>query len=153
MSPLAHGVGSVQDLPVPQWLFLYGAGIVLIVSFAALALLWRRPVLESWEGGKALPEGLSRFVLSRGVRIALGALGFALFVLTFATALVGERSAGSNFAPTFVYVAFWLGLVPVVVLFGNVWSALSPWKAGADAAEWLVGKKPGVYGMSDVLNL
>ena len=143
MSLLAHGVGSVQDLPVPQWLFLYGAGIVLIVSFAALALLWRRPVLESWEGGKALPAGLSRVVLSRGMRIALGALGFALFVLTFATALVGERSAGSNFAPTFIYVGFWLGLVPIVVLFGNVWSALSPWKAGADAAEWLVGRTGG----------
>jgi len=143
VTPLAHGVGSVQDLPVPQWLFLYGAGVVLIVSFAALALLWRQPVLETWRGGRALPAGLARFLLSRGVRVALGALGFALLVLTFATALVGERSAGSNLAPTLVYVGFWLGLVPVVVLFGNVWAPLSPWKAGADAAEWIVGRAGG----------
>lgn len=27
--PLAHGIGSVRDLPVPGWLFLYGAAIVL----------------------------------------------------------------------------------------------------------------------------
>jgi hypothetical protein len=143
VTPLAHGVGSVQDLPVPQWLFLYGAGVVLIVSFAALALLWRRPVLDAWQGGRALPAGLTRVLLSRGLRVALGALGFALLLLTFATALAGERSAGSNLAPTFVYVGFWLGLVPLVVLFGNVWSLLNPWKAGADAAEWLVTRWAG----------
>ena len=141
MTPLAHGVGSVQDLPVPQWLFLYGAGIVLVVSFAALALLWRRPVLEDYRGGRALPGRLSRVpALARrcGSRSAL--LGFALLVLVFATALVGERSAGSNIAPTFVYVGFWLGLVVLVVLLGNVWSALNPWKA--DRRLRRVGRRP-----------
>nr|MBA2615676.1 hypothetical protein [Actinomycetota bacterium] len=49
-----------------------------------------------------------------------------------ATALVGDRSAVTNIAPTFVYIAFWLGLVPVVVLLGNVWPALNPWRAAAD---------------------
>jgi hypothetical protein len=32
---------------------------------------------------------------------------------------------------------FWLGLVPVAVLLGNVWPAVNPWKAGADAVAWL----------------
>lgn len=140
MTPLAHGVGSVQDLPVPQWLFLYGAGVVLVVSFAALALLWRRPLLAEHAGGRPLPRGLSRFLLSAWLRVVLGALSFFLLLLVFATALVGERSAGSNLAPTFVYVAFWLGLVPVVVLFGNVWRALNPWRAAAEAAEWIAGR-------------
>jgi hypothetical protein len=140
VTPLAHGVGSVQDLPVPQWLFLYGAGIVLVVSFAALALLWRRPVLETYRGGRAFPLWLSRFLLSRGLRIAAGALGVALLGLVFAAALFGERSAGSNLAPTFVYVAFWLGLVVVVVLVGDIWQALSPWKALADFGEWVAAR-------------
>jgi len=140
VTPLAHGVGSVQDLPVPQWLFLYGAGVVLVVSFAALALLWRRPLLARHAGGRPLPEGLSRFLLSPGVRIVLGALSFSLLLVVFAAALVGERSVGSNLAPTFVYVGFWLGLVPVTVLFGNVWRALNPWRAAAEAAEWIAGR-------------
>jgi hypothetical protein len=140
VTPLAHGVGSVQDLPVPQWLFLYGAGVVLVVSFAALALLWRRPVLARHASGRALPGGLSRFLLSRGVRITLGTIGVLLLFVVFAAALVGERSVGSNLAPTFVYVGFWLGLVPVVVLFGNVWRALNPWRAAAEAAEWVAGR-------------
>ena len=34
-----------------------------------------------------------------------------------------------NFAPTFVYVIFWLGVPLLSILFGNVWRALSPWRA------------------------
>ncbi|HEX2112458.1 MAG TPA: hypothetical protein VHF67_13000 [Gaiellaceae bacterium] len=141
MTPaLAHGVGSVQDLPVPQWLFLYGAGVVLIASFAALAVLWRRPLLETYDGGRPFPGALQRVLLSQALRVALGALAVALLALVFATALVGERSPVGNLAPTFVYVVFWLGLVPVVVVLGNVWPVLNPWKATADAAEWTAGR-------------
>jgi hypothetical protein len=140
VTPLAHGVGSVQDLPVPQWLFLYGAGVVLVVSFAALALLWRRPLLARHAGGRALPEWVRRIVVSQGLRVALGAIGFFLLLVVFAAALVGERSVGSNLAPTFVYVGFWLGLVPVVVIFGNVWRPLNPWRAAAEAAEAVAGR-------------
>ena len=41
-----------------------------------------------------------------------------------------------NFAPTFVYVGFWLRILPLSVLFGNVWSASLA--AVADAAVWLL---------------
>ena len=146
MTPaLAHGVGSVQDLPVPQWLFLYGAGIVLVVSFLALAILWRRPVLEDHPGGRPLPEGLQRILLSRALRFVLGLVGLALLVLVAAAALVGERSTVSNISPTFVYVLFWLGLVPLVVLLGNVWTPLNPWRAAADGVAWL-GRRLGLGG-------
>ncbi|MFM9164063.1 MAG: fenitrothion hydrolase, partial [Solirubrobacterales bacterium] len=43
---LAHGVGQRADLPIPLWLFAWGAALVLIASFVALAVLWPRPVLE-----------------------------------------------------------------------------------------------------------
>ena len=139
-SVLAHGVGSVQDLPVPQWLFFYGASVVLVVSFVALALLWSRPVLERYRGGWILPGGLQRFLLSPGLRAILGALSFLLLVLVFSAALVGDRSDVANIAPTFVFATFWLGLVPVQIVFGDVYSVLSPWKAAADGAEWLLGR-------------
>ena len=135
--PLAHGIGGVRDLPVPLWLFFYGAGLVLVLSFVALGALWRRPVLERRQQGRALPAWLQRFLLGWEVRFALGAVSVGLLVLVFAAALLGEDSVAVNLAPTFVYVVFWLGLVPVVVLLGNVWSVLSPWRAAADAVAWL----------------
>jgi hypothetical protein len=135
----AHGIGSFQDLPVPMWLFAYGAAVVLVVSFVALAALWRRPLLEGGRQGTPLPEALQRILLSPALRIALGAISFGVFCVVTAAALFGSRSTALNLAPTFVYVLFWLGLVPLSVLFGNVWSVLSPWKAAADGAVRLAG--------------
>jgi hypothetical protein len=60
-------------------------------------------------------------------------------------AIVGDTSPNENFAPTFVYVVFWLGLVPLVVLFGNVWRALSPWRAAADGVAWLWERATGAW--------
>ena len=130
MLPLAHGIGNVSDPPIPQWLVYYGATAVLVLSFAALGALWRVPVLER-EHLRPLFH-VSRVVL----RVLAGAIGLGLFILVFAAALFGERSVGTNIAPTFVWVIFWLGLVPISVVFGNVWAWINPWRAAADAFAW-----------------
>ena len=128
--PLANGIGSVTDPPIPQWLAYYGAAAVLVLSFAALGALWRTPLLE-----RDRFRPLFRFP-RRAVRVLLGAVGLLLFVVVFMAALVGERSVGTNIAPTFVLVGFWVGLVPVSVLLGNVWAWLNPWRAAADVVAW-----------------
>jgi hypothetical protein len=130
MLPLAHGVGSGADPPIPQWFAFYGAAAVLVLSFAALGALWRTPLLER---DRLRPL----FRVPRGaLRVLFGAIGLALFIVVFMAALVGERSVGTNIAPTFVYGVFWLGLVPLSVLLGNVWAWLNPWRAAADVVAW-----------------
>ena len=138
MTLIAHGIGVVRDLPIPAVYFFVGAAVVLGVSFVLLFYLWRRPLLEAHADGRALPRALTSVVLSRAVRILLGALSAGLLVLTLATALFGTTVELLNFAPTFVYVIFWLGIPLLSILFGNVWSVLSPWRAIADAAVWLL---------------
>lgn len=140
MSLVAHGLGGVRDLPVPTWLFLWGAAVVLVLSFLALGALWKRPQLERRAGGTPLPRRLEAVLRSRALRVLLGAASAALLLLVFLTALLGEPSPAQNLAPTFVYVVFWLGLVPVQVLLGNVWPALNPWLAVADAVAWVHGR-------------
>ena len=134
--PLAHGLGGVSDLPVPRWLFYYGAALVLILSFVALWALWKRPLLARASAGRPLPDGLERFLRSRALRIAAGSVSFALLVLVTVAAAIGDTSPNENFAPRFVFVVFWLGLPALSVLFGDVWTVLSPWRAAADAAAW-----------------
>ena len=138
MRILAHGIGVVRDLPIPAIYFFVAATLVLAVSFVLLLALWRRPLLEAHAEGRSLPDGLSRILLSLPVRGVLGAFSVGVFVLTLATALFGTRISLLNFAPTFVYVVFWLGIPLLSVLFGNVWSALSPWRAIADVAVWIL---------------
>lgn len=143
MLPVAHGIGGIKDLPVPLWLFYYGAALVLILSFVALWLLWKRPVLAERSRGRPVPDALGRLALSRGLRVVLGTIGVALLVVVTAAALAGDTTPNENLAPTFVYVVFWLGLVPVAVLLGNVWRLLNPWLATADGVAWLWGRAAG----------
>jgi hypothetical protein len=131
---LAHGIGGIRDLPVPRYVFFYGAAGVLVISFAALAFLWRRPVLAGRSAGTPLRPGLQRVLLSPVIRGVVGALSLALLAFLWLGALVGKNSSGVNFTPTFVYVYFWIGLPLVVAVMGNVWAVLSPWRAAADGA-------------------
>ena len=53
---LAHGVGSRSDLPIPLDLAMYSAGMAVLVSFAALVVLWRHAKFSDGHGdGIALP--------------------------------------------------------------------------------------------------
>jgi hypothetical protein len=134
IGPIAHGIGGVKDLPVPGWLFLYGAAVVLVASFVALTTLWKRPHFDAARRGRPLAPAVQRVLLSRALRVVFGSIGFGLLVFVAVAALFGDRNETRNLAPTFVYVFFWLGLVPVVALVGNVWSILNPWRAAADGA-------------------
>ena len=128
MNLVAHGIGNVQDLPIPAWMFYWGAAVVLVVSFVMLGALWRRPLLAAHERGRAVGDRLSRFVTGP-LRVVVQALSVLLFFLVWASALFGDTDPYRNLAPTWIYVIFWLGVPALSVLLGNVWRALSPWRA------------------------
>jgi hypothetical protein len=134
--PLAHGFVVRSDLPIPEWLFGWAAAMVLVVSFVALAVLWPDPRLQQ-EGWRPLPRGLGRRLTSRPVEIACGAVGVFLLGLVIYSGLRGTQTATANFATTFIYVIFWLGLVPASVLLGDVFKAFNPWRAIGRAVAWI----------------
>jgi len=136
VSLIAHGLVGRSDLPIPEWLFGWGAAMVLVVSFVALALLWPQPKLQR-EHWRPLPGGLGRPLASRAVELICGALGVFLLGMVIWSGLRGTQSPTANFAPTFIYVIFWLGLVAVSVLFGDVFRAFNPWRAVGRACAWL----------------
>ena len=134
----AHGLVGRADLPIPEWLFTWGAVMVLVVSFVALAAMWREPRLQrdSW---RPLPTRISRVLTSRVVDVTCGAIGLGLLALVTYTGAFGSRIVSENFAPTFVYVGFWLGLLLLSVLFGDVFRVFNPWRAGGRLLGWLLG--------------
>ena len=136
MIQIAHGLVARSDLPIPEWLFGWAAAMVLVVSFVALAILWPEPRLER-EGWRPLPAWLGRVLTSWAVEILCGAIGIFLFGLVIYTGLEGVQSSTANFAPTFIYVIFWLGFVPASVLFGDVFRAFNPWRAIGRAVAWV----------------
>src|SRR3954449_98641 len=78
----AHGIGGASDLPIPGWLFAWGATAVLILSFVALGVLWPKPRLEALGRRGA-------FVLPRWLDPAAGVLGVAITAVVVVSALAG----------------------------------------------------------------
>jgi hypothetical protein len=138
VTALAHGIGGVRDLPIPESFFFISAAFVLVVSFVLLGVLWRRPLLERHADGRILPRALQAVLLSRVLRVLLQAVSVALLGLALAAAFFGTSLELLNFTPTFVYVVFWLGLPLLSVTLGDVWRVLSPWRAIADATVWAI---------------
>ncbi len=132
----AHGLGGVRDLPVPGWLFFAGGATVLVLSFLALGVLWREPQLDP-SRGRSFPGRVQQILLSDALRVVVGACSVAFFFLLWTAAAFGSDRSSQNLAPTFVYVIFWVGMTITVVVLGNVWSVLDPWRAVAGAAAWV----------------
>jgi hypothetical protein len=134
--PVAHAllIGR-RDLPIPEWLFAWAAAVVLVVSFFALSLLWRRARFEddTWRPG---PERLSRLVTNPVTEFLAGLAGVALLGVVLWSGTAGTDLPGLNFAPTFVFITFWLGTALLSVVLGDVFRAVNPWRAIGRAYGW-----------------
>lgn len=126
----AHALVGRQDLPIPEWLFAWGASVVLIVSFVALSLAWREPRFEddSW---RPVAAGLSRALVNRATEVVCGLIGVALLGLAIYSGLYGTVAPDRNLVLTLVFVTVVLGFVVLSVLFGDVFRAFNPWRAVA----------------------
>jgi hypothetical protein len=142
---LAHGLGGRSDLPVPLYLAQYGAAMALIFSFAALGSFWRTPRLERDPagGGRPLPAAVQRLADAPATRAALRLLGLVLAAVVLAAAALGPDDPAANPAPTWLYIWFWVGLVPASLLLGPVWRLLNPLRTLAAGLDRLRGAPTG----------
>ncbi len=121
----AHGVSSRQDLPLPFGYAITAALVAMGVSFLALAF-WRRESRYTGDAsGAPLPEGLAGFLDSAEFRWLLRVIGLLLTGFVTFAAFAGPNLA-TNPTAGFVYVIFWVGLVPASLVFGPVWRMLNP---------------------------
>ena len=133
---LAHGISQRADLPIPEWLFAWGAALVLLASFVALSVLWRRPVLEHARERVILRVPLVLEVLA-------GVIGIAAFAAVVYAGLAGNQTTTANLAPTAIFVLFWVGVPCASVLLGDVFAGFSPWRATGRFAGWVATRVAG----------
>ena len=121
----AHGIGGARDLPIPPELAIAGAVAALTVSFTVLAVAWRNPRYDAATSGRPAPARLARVVDSPGWRVLWRVVGFLLFLYTAMVAVFGKDLLTNPLFGIF-YVWWWVALVPLSLLFGPVWKAISP---------------------------
>jgi hypothetical protein len=121
----AHGIGGAKDLPIPAEYAMAGAGAALAVSFIVLALAWRTPRFDAARRGRTAPAWLSRLGESAAFAAVLRVLGLLAFGYVVWAAVFGPDLLIN---PTFgvVYVLLWVGIVPLSLLFGPFYAAVSP---------------------------
>lgn len=118
----AHGIGGRQDLPVPVEFFVIGAVVVLILSFAALAVLWPSPRLQD-----PLVEHAVAGPVWRLARHLLATLGVVFLFLVVVGGFIGGQSSSDNPAPVIVFVVFWLVLPFASAVVGDLYPVTDPW--------------------------
>ncbi|MSO40293.1 MAG: fenitrothion hydrolase [Solirubrobacterales bacterium] len=129
----AHALVGRRDLPIPAWLFAWGASVALIVSFVILTTAWRTPRFQrdTW---RSVSRGVSAALINPVTEYLAGLIGVGLTCFTVYAGLKGTADLLHNWSIVFVFVTFWLGVVMLSVLFGDVLKAFNPWRAVGRAA-------------------
>src|SRR2546421_11874585 len=139
---LAHGVGTRTDLPVPTWLAASGAGLAVLISFGALTLLWRKPMLDGDTAGWPIPRPVASVLDSTAIRHGLRVAAMLLSTAVCLIGFFGPTSAQRNLTPWAFYVTFWVGLVPASLLLGPVWRVVNPLRLVHAALARLLRRDP-----------
>lgn len=131
--PAAAHVGERGELPLPFHQLAWAALAAIVVSFAALVVAWRRPILAAAASGRTLPARLSTAL--DVVAMAARGVVLVLFVTVVAAGLAGTDRVNANLAPVTVLVMFWVGVPILSVVLGDVWRAVSPFETIAAGIE------------------
>lgn len=125
----AHSFGRVYTLPVPVWMYLYGAAAALAVSFVIIGYFVTRPSTDVEVAGLDLSRlAPFRAVLSPPAVALLRALAVGALALCIVSGFVGTDDAYKNINMTLFWVVFILGFAYLTALIGNGYACINPWK-------------------------
>ena len=134
---LGHALADSYTLPVPLWLYLWGAFAAVAASF--IVVLVAEPSLSPTPTptGRPLPIRLRRAGVVLGRTLGL--------VLWFGAMLTGLLGLVHQFLPAVLFwVLIWAGIPILAALTGNPWPALSPFRSLLDLVTRVLGRQPDV---------
>ncbi|HMC70385.1 MAG TPA: hypothetical protein VKJ07_14615 [Mycobacteriales bacterium] len=138
-----HGFGPRYDLPIAEWLYLYGAGGVVALSFVLVVVFAGDKVgSKAVEYPRRAVPVLTAFANSRWPRIACGSVGVLALAVVIVAGFAGSTRPELNPAEYVTWIFFWAATVIVSGIAGNLWHLLNPWAAIYDVVSRVAPIRP-----------
>lgn len=125
----AHGFGVRHQLELPLYYYVLGAGLTVSLSFVVATFFVRQtrvekdPFLWRYKGlGQKYFSQLARYTVP-----FLKIFSILIFFLIISSGLIGRQSPTQNLAPILIWSIWWVGMVYVQALIGDVWRLVNPW--------------------------
>ena len=128
----AHSFGRLYNLPVPFWMYLYGAAAALAVSFLLVAYFVTVGSAQQQTPTRDL-RNAAWVVTLRKLRLIPALKMFSLMglLLCLITGFFGSDNPYFNFSMTFFWIVFVLGFTYITACIGNLYASINPWKVMA----------------------
>lgn len=124
----AHAFVQPYKLPMPYWMYIYGAVAALVLSFLVFGLLLGKPTEQAIKtyqfGGAAWLQKLRKWQL----KPISQAFVLFLLLLSIVSGLVGNNDPSRNINMTLFWVIFTLGFGYSVAIIGDFFAMLNPWQ-------------------------
>ena len=116
---------------IPNEAFFVGVIVILLASFT---LFERRDARDRgyWKFELTRWPPLARAMKSRWFQPAIQLPVVIAFLAVIVIGLIGSQEPGRNLAPVLTWNIWWIGLIFMVLLFGNLWCHMCPWTAIPD---------------------
>ena len=126
-SCFAHGFGEQLQLEIPLWLWLGGAALTVLLSFAVVIDFLPKNLQTSRYAEIDLSDKQPvTLLLNPKVLWCFRLLLLAILFLTVVAGLLGNQQPDKNIAPAMIWILFWVGLTFAVTIFGDFWRLLNP---------------------------
>ena len=120
---------------IPNEAFFAGVILILLLSFTLFERHGKRDRharRKYWQFELTSIPWLRRAIKSRWFQPAVQLPVVISFLAVIVIGLVGSQEPGRNLAPVLTWNIWWIGLIFLVLLFGNVWCFMCPWTAIPD---------------------
>lgn len=118
-----HGIGGRSDLPLPLEVFLVGGGVILIVTFVALSVLWPEARWQQASDGRVLLQRIPRWLPN--MLLVIGILGLVAIVVT------GSFGQPLALSDVVMWVGVWLFVPFTAALVVDIHPWLDPFQVAA----------------------
>ncbi|MGH8528884.1 MAG: hypothetical protein ACRETN_03435 [Nevskiales bacterium] len=132
----AHSFGRIYNLPMPFWMYIYGAAAALVLSFLLVAYFVTAQLSVHPRSRANARDTRWLLVLRQPWLLrALRFISVAGLLLCLLTGFFGNRNPYINFNMTFFWVVFVLGFAYLTALIGDLYAAINPWRVLAQGLE------------------